>query len=245
MSLFLDPVLTGPLAFARGYLTLTPGAGEGEAIPGAALRRPEVLRGLLDRYCAQFGGADRRAGVSMWMQSYAVRLVYPVLAANLLAGRDLPVALEEVELLVGPEGGPRGFRLPHAGGAVAARGMDRFAPLVRAHLAPLIEALTAADRITPRLAWSNAGIRIAGTAELARQLGRLDEAAAADIDLLLSSTCWPDGWLNPVHEPYREPPGGGTPQRRVCCLRYLLPGFAGCSMSCPVPGGRDVLQQAA
>ncbi len=240
----VDALLTGPLAFARGYLTVSP--AEGTAIPGAALRRPEVLRGLLDRYCAQFNGADRRAGVSMWMQSYAVRLVYPVLAANLMAGRDLPVALDDVALLIGPEGGPRGFVLLHAGGTVAARGMARFAPLVREHLAPLIEALAAADRITPRLAWSNAGIRISGTAAIVRQMNGMQAGAGADIDLLLNATTWPDGRDNPVFQPLRAPSDGGEPQRRVCCLRYLLPGFAGCGASCPVPGGRgDVVRQAA
>jgi ferric iron reductase protein FhuF len=239
----IDALLTGPLSFAHGYLALVP--GDGEAIRGAKLRRPEVLRGLLDRYCLQFGKADRRAGVSMWMQSYAVRLVYPVLAANLMAGRDLPLALDDVTLLVGPEGGPRGFVLPHAGGAITARGMARFAPLVRDHLAPLIEALAAADRITPRLAWSNAGIRISGTADIARRAGRLDAEAAEDVALLLGSTCWPDGWLNPVFEPYRVPHGGGEAQRRVCCLRYLLPGFAGCGDACPVPGGRGLALEAA
>jgi len=239
----IDALLTGPLSFAHGYLALVP--GDGEVIRGSQLRRPEVLRALLDRYCQQFGEADRRAGVSMWMQSYAVRLVYPVLAANLMAGRDLPLTLDDVTLLVGPEGGPRGFVLPHAGGAVAARGMARFAPLVRDHLAPMIEALSAADRITPRLAWSNVGVRIAGTVDLARRAGRLGAEAEQDAAMLLGSASWPDGWANPVHEPLRAPPGGGPAQRRVCCLRYLLPGFAGCGASCPVPGGRAEAREAA
>ena len=56
----LDAVLTGPLEFARGYLSLPGGVADGEAVPGAALLRPGVLRGLLDRYTRQFGGADRR-----------------------------------------------------------------------------------------------------------------------------------------------------------------------------------------
>lgn len=239
----IDALLTGPLSFAHGYLALVP--GDGEAIRGHELRRPEVLRALLDRYCQQFGKADRRAAVSMWMQSYAVRLVYPVLAANLMAGRDLPLALDDMTLLVGPEGGPRGFVLPHAGGVVATRGMARFAPLVRDHLDPLIEALSRVDRITPRLAWSNAGIRISGTADIARRAGRLGAEADEDVTLLLGSASWPDGWPNPVLEPYRVPAGGGQAQRRVCCLRYLLPGFAGCGASCPVPGGKAAAQEAA
>ena len=243
MTPALDAVLTGPLDFARGYLSLPGGVADGEAVPGAALLRPGVLRGLLDRYTRQYGTADRRAGVSMWMQTYAVRLVYPVLAANLMAGRDLPVALEQVTLLVGPEGGPRGFVLPHAGSACTARGLARFAPLVRAHLAPLIAALAAEDRITPRLAWSNAAVRIAGTVEIARGQNRLDPAAAADAALLLSASAWPDGWANPVQDPYREV--CGVQARRVCCLRYMLPGFEGCGASCPVPGGRCALPQAA
>jgi ferric iron reductase protein FhuF len=233
----LDPVLQGPLAFARDALCLRCSLPACEALPCAALCQPEVLGGLLDRFAARHGGADRRAVVSMWTQYYAARLVYPVLAANLLQGRELPLALEETRLLVGPDGSPRGFCLAHEGQGVTACGLERFAPLVRGHLAPLVAAVVAEGRIAPRLAWSNFGIRFASVAEIAEGQGLLSAEARADIGALLDQDCWPDGWPNPVRQPYGDCASQAR-RRRVCCLRYMLPDFEGCGTTCPLPGGR-------
>jgi ferric iron reductase protein FhuF len=239
----LAPVFQGPLAFARDVLSLRQAPGEGEAIPCTDLLRPEVLNRLLDGFAQRHGKADRRAVVSMWTQYYTVRLVYPVLAANLLLGRDLPVDLGRTALHVSEDGAPLGFCLADEGGAVAACGMERFAGLVRDHLAPLVVAVAAAGHVSPRLIWSNAGIRFAGVATVARRQDLLDAPAAADIASLLETPCWSDGWPNPIFQPYRDcsAEGGPAQRRRVCCLRHLLPDFDGCGLSCPLPAGRGEL----
>jgi ferric iron reductase protein FhuF len=236
----LASIFDGPLAFARDVLSLPGMAAEGEAIPCAALSRPDVLGGLLDRFAVQHGGADRRAVVSIWTQFYVTRLIYPVLAANLLLGRDLPLVPEETLLLVGPEGNPQGFRLAHEGGAVTERGMERFAPLVRGHLAPMVQAVVAEGRVAAKLVWNNAGVRFAGTAEIAGGLGLLSEPAAADVAAMLENACWPDGSPNPLFQPYRDSEweGQAVRRRKVCCLRYLLPAFEACGSACPLPCGR-------
>jgi ferric iron reductase protein FhuF len=236
----LAPVFDGPLDFVRDVLSLRSAPGAGEPVGCADLLRPEVLGGLLDRYAAQHQGADRRAVVSMWTQYYAARLIYPVLGANLLLGRALPLALEETVLHVAEDGSPLGFCIADEGGRVSATGMARFAPLVRQHLAPLVEAVATLGRVAPKLVWSNAGIRVAGTANIARRQGQLSPQDQADIDALLNSRAWPDGWANPLFQPYRtvEACGESVERRRICCLRYLLPAFEGCGMSCPLPDGR-------
>lgn len=235
----LNPVLQGPLSFAQDALCLPDRMPEGEVLPCAALAEPGVLGGLLDRFAARHGSADRRAVVSMWTQYYAVRLIYPVLAANLLLERDLPLAPEDTLLLVGPHGEPRGFCLAHEGGAVAAGGVERFAPLLRGHLAPLVAAVVTEGRIAPRLAWSNIGVRFASVAEMAEQQGLLSAAARADIEAVLEQSCWSDGSPNPICGVYGTPCGGDAGRRRrVCCLRYLLPDMAGCGCTCPLPAGR-------
>jgi len=236
----LAPVFEGPLAFVRDVLSLRVAPGEGEPVRCADLLRPEVLEGLLDRYAAQHQGADRRAVVSMWTQYYAARLIYPVLGANLLLGRDLPLALEDTVLHVAEDGSPLGFCIADEGGPVADAGMARFAPLVRQHLAPLVGAVASLGRVAPKLVWSNAGIRFAGTANIARRQNQLSPQSQADIDALLNKRCWPDGWDNPLFQPYRtvETCGESVERRRVCCLRYLLPAFEGCGVSCPLPDGR-------
>lgn len=234
----LTPILQGPLAFAQDALCLPDTCPEGEVLPCAALTRPGVLTGLLDRFAARHGGADRRAVVSMWMQYYAVRMVYPVLAANLLLDRDLPLAPEDTLMLVGPDGSPRGFCLAHEGGPVAAGGLERFAPLLRGHFAPLVEAVVSEGRIAARLAWSNVGVRFASVAEMAEQQGLLSTAARADVEAVLERNCWPDGAPNPIGGVYGASCGEAARRRRVCCLRYLLPDFSGCGCTCPLPAGR-------
>jgi ferric iron reductase protein FhuF len=236
----LAPVFEGPLAFARDVLSLPSAPGEGEPVRCADLLRPEVLGPLLDRYAVQHQGADRRAVVSMWTQYYASRLIYPVLGANLLLGRTLPLSLEDTVLHVAGDGSPLGFCIADEGGMVSDTGMARFSHLVRQHLAPLVEAVAVQGRVAAKLVWNNAGIRFAGTAHIARRLNRLSPEAGADIDALLESRRWPDGWDNPLYQPYRtvEACGENVERRRVCCLRYLLPAFEGCGISCPLPDGR-------
>lgn len=236
----LAPALQGPLAFARDIYSLHSAPGAGEPVRCADLLRPDVLLRLLDRYAVQHGKADRRAVVSMWTQYYAARLIYPALAANLMLGRELPLSLEQTWLHVAEDGSPFGFCIAHEGQPVEGCGMERFTQLVRQHLAPVVEVVARQGRVAPRLVWSNAGIRFASTATIARRLNLLSEAAGADIDALLQSRTWPDGWENPLYEPYRtvQECGEAVERRRVCCLRYLLPAFEGCGISCPLPGGR-------
>jgi ferric iron reductase protein FhuF len=234
----LAPIFQGPLAFARDVLCLPGPALSGEAIPCSALAEPGVMRGLLDRYAVQHGGADRRAVASMWTQFYAARLIYPVLAANLLLGRDLPLAPEETLLLLSDDGSPRGFCLAHEGSRLATVGLERFTSLVRGHLEPMVAAVAAEGRISPRLVWNNIGVRFASVAEIGARQGLISAAAEADIAALLEQACWPDGTPNPVFQPYRSCTGEPERRRKLCCLRYLLPDFQGCGSSCPVPGGR-------
>jgi ferric iron reductase protein FhuF len=230
-------IFHGPLAFARDLLSLSP---DGEAIPCSALCEPGVLRDIFDRYATLHEHADRRAVVSMWTQTYAVRLVYPVLASNLMLGRDLPLDPDDTLLLLGPQGNPRGFSLSHDGDPVTARGLERFAPLVRGHLAPLVEAVAKEGRVAQRLVWSNFAVRFDSVAQIGDRQGQLCDTAREDIATLLRAERWPDGWANPLREPYRDDVWDGQPVRRrkVCCLRYMLPDFEGCGGSCPVPGGR-------
>jgi ferric iron reductase protein FhuF len=241
----LAPVLEGPLTFAREVFSLHDAPGEGEPVRCSDLQKPEVLRALLERYAVQHGGADRRAIVSMWTQYYSARLIYVAVAANLMLGRELPLAPEDTFLHVAEDGSPMGFCIAHDGAPVARRGMERFAPLVRDHLAPLLEAVVREGRVASRLVWSNAGIRFAGVATIGRRQNSLRPEDAADLDALLDSRQWPDGWENPVYQPYRQMDvcGESIERRRVCCLRYLLPAFDGCGVSCPLPDGREKRKQ--
>lgn len=197
---------------------------------------------------------DRRALASEWSKQYFSRLLPPVLAAVLLLDLALPLALNDMGLLFDDRGAPLAFKLfsapscprpPQAG--------SRLAPLVDGHLAPLIDALARHTRLSPRVFWSNAGNHIEWMltavaafpdAPLAAVTARLDEARA-----MLKARHRTDGRPNPLYLPVRyldaRPAAATRPtardglpeppwrQRRVCCVRYLLPGTELCG-NCPL-----------
>lgn len=204
---------------------------------------------------------DRRALASEWSKRYFSRLLPPVLAGVLLLDLALPLALDDMSLLINDRGEPLAFKLPCAASCPrAAQAGARLAPLVDGHLAPLIDALARHTRLSPRVFWSNAGNLIewmltavaafpAAALPVAPRAGvtaRLEDARA-----MLKARHRTDGRPNPLYLPVRyldahsgaaarptvldaspEPPWR---QRRVCCVRYLLPGTELCA-NCPLLG---------
>lgn len=228
-------VFTGSLAYCAGTLTF---GGEDDAfLPASDLLQPSALADVLERFSAVYPDADRRAVVSLWSQWYFGTLLVPATAAALVLGRVLPLGIDRVRFRLDPERHhPVGVRLARAGDP--APDGDVFAlfhDLVWGHLEPVVQALSCSGRVSGRLLWSNAG----GYVEWAvRQLeGRPDGAAASAAgDRLLAAQSWPDGRPNPLFQPVRYVCGAGAPvrRRRVCCLRYLLPGGTGCGDACPL-----------
>lgn len=237
----LAAALSGPLAFARDCLA-TPDDRRA-ALPCAALCEPETLATVAAPFTERLSRQDRHASLSMWSQYYFARLIYPVLGASLLLGRDLPAAAGDMAVVLGPDGAPAAFRLAHAGQPCAApRGCGRFAALVRGHLEPLVRAMAAASGASPRLFWCNAGIRCDHVLRLLD--GHADTLPAQR--LLFGLPHWAEegdsgeAWPNPLPQTVRHVEDEGVPavRRRVCCLRYRLAGFeAGCP-SCPSPAVR-------
>ncbi|KAA2212460.1 siderophore-iron reductase FhuF [Teichococcus oryzae] len=227
------PAFQGPLAFAGDSLVL----GQ-EARPTVAVKdllQPGMIGELVEAFSRRYPGGDHPAVLSMWSQYYMSVLVYPVLSVALALRRELPVAPEDVSLVIGDDGAPTALLLPHAGrplpdGPIGAASLNR---LVRGHLEPVVQALASAGRVSARVFWCNAGVRIG---DVLRLLG--DMAGSHEVrDRLLHQDCWEDGWTNPLARSFHpsacltQP----SPQRRVCCMRYRLPGLErGCG-TCPLP----------
>jgi ferric iron reductase protein FhuF len=229
----LPPERAGLYAYANGCLRLP----DGDDIPA----RPDAatLSGAIGRYLEGFPGADRRAAVSMWTQYYFSYLVLPALAALFIGSRSLPVRLDEVGLGLKPDGLPDHFVLPHAGAAASWDALARSGDLLRGHVEPVVALLAVETGVSRRLLWSNVAVQVAGFADMAEAMGP-DLAHAADAaDLLLTTPRWPDGAPNPLCDSMRLAGGAGATERlrRVCCLRYNLPGFADCP-GCPLPPER-------
>lgn len=228
----LAPIFHGPLEPYADTLVL-PGDKPG-AFPLSELLDPARLDAALDHVAAHFGGEDRRALASLFSIHYVHILMPVVVVANLVLGHHLPVALDDLALVLDEEGLPDHFVLPHDGHADGeADPFVRFRPLVFEHLELVFAALAARSGLSTKVLWTNAANLFEAILRELEGTGQAPAAVAAG-DLLVAAPRWPGGARNPFHAPVRyEPgPGGEGRWRRVCCVRYLLPERGYCS-NCP------------
>lgn len=223
---------------------------------------PALAQALQD-FQKQYPGADPRAVVSMWSQWYFALLAAPLTLIGLRQGRMPPVALSDVAVrlergrpagmvLLGAAPAPVPPQRPAAESQAAtpapaptriADPFQRFAPLIDGHLTPLIHALRGVSSVSERLLWNNAAVQVEWVLRTASRVTTATGAAriAGIAQCLIDQPCRPDGSANPLYRPVRPAPAGGTPVRRVCCLRYLLPGEPCCAGACPLPIAKECL----
>lgn len=240
LGLLIEAVAPGKYPWVQGRFVTAPPAGS-ELLPCRSLLDPDAFGGILERFGAQYGVADRRAIASLWTMYYFSALMVGGAVAWLELRRVLPLSLEEAQVALNPDtGAPVAFVLPHLGEYRA--GLPPHQALhgmIRDHAAPLAAALAITAGISPKLVWGNAAGYLSW---IIRETGRLTDPALAVEGLpVLDDPVWPDGWRNPLSGAVRQEcdaEGNGYGRRRVCCLRYLVPGVAGCGMTCPLPEGR-------
>lgn len=237
MTLTLEALLAGPLASHADVLRPTSATAEGT--PLTALLQPNELGTLLERFAPGHSAGLRRPLVSEWSRQYCARLVPPVIATLLLTTQPLALALEDMSLILDAQGRPHAFRQHglRAPATVDSTLAARAAPLLDAHLGPLVEALAAYGKLSPRVLWSNA----ANYAEwiISTLSAHLPEATGREAQALVDAPNRPDGTANPWHRPVsyveRQDAQGRVQawrRRRICCLRYQIPDTAICA-NCP------------
>ncbi|WP_211928309.1 siderophore-iron reductase FhuF [Ciceribacter sp. L1K23] len=230
----------GKYAYCKGKFVLDDPANV-ERIECRELCDASRFAGIIDRYASRFGEADRRAVVSMWTMYYFSTLAISATIFWLEMRRSLPLALEEVAVCLDPETAePRCFVLQNAGEEAHHLQIgSALQPLLLRHATPLIAAISENTGVARRLVWSNL---VAYFAWIVTEIGRLtDSALEAEGLELLQTALWSEDIPNPMLGLVQEISGSGgvtINRRRVCCLRYLLPGIAGCGEVCPLPGGR-------
>lgn len=229
----LAPIFVGDLAPFSETLVLSDDPRE--AVTGPALREPETLDRIMGLASRHLGEGDRRALVSLWSIEYVHVLMPAVVVANLVLPREMPVALDEIGVILDDEGIPVAIRLPNDGSPAGP--VDAFASfetLVRGNLKPLFETLAAYAGLAPRVLWTNAANLFEA---IIRELEKLPDTPRSLIeqgDVLVTAKAWPDGWKNPFRRPvsYADGPSAVRRWRRVCCVRYLIPQYKYCS-NCP------------
>lgn len=250
-----DGLFDGPFRHMAGTLLSASDVPAGTLRADCLAATPRLGQVLL-RFQQQYPGADARAVVSMWSQWYFALLAAPLTLIGLRQGRLPPVSLRDVAVRL-VDGRPAGMVLlddapaccgsadesARAEPALIADPFQRFAPLIDQHLAPMIDALRRVSSVSERLLWNNAAVQVEWVLRTAR-LSSTEAAAPDDTQALINQACRPDGTPNPLYRPVRPAQGGGTaatPVRRVCCLRYLLPGETYCAGACPLPIAKECL----
>ena len=194
----------------------------------------------LDTYAAAHAGADRRAVASMWSLYYFSILTIPYIVAR-RADCALPIAVHDMTIALAEDGLPRALGL--AGEGDWSDGNDDLlsfvVPLVSQHIPEIISQLKAKGGIAPKLAWNNAAVYI-DYAFNATERERPADAYAWAARPLFTEPRLPDGSLNPFLGCLRHEIEGEQTvcRRKVCCLRYLLPGIPSCGELCALPAQR-------
>ena len=197
----------------------------------------EALNAQLERYSRFHGkGADCKAVVSLWSKFHFSNVSIPTLLANLLLGYDLPVGGDELRLELGDHGQTACIWLPHGGVPLVSHAHhERFSTLFDGHCAPLIEALAAVSGLSAKVFWSNLGHYVEFVGKTCSRHPTFTGAGEPLLDYLATKTL-PNGRRNPLYQPVRYLElGGETPTRvrRLCCIKYRLPGEPLCG-GCPL-----------
>ena len=182
------------------------------------------LDAALDSFASAHERAPRDALVSLWSMYYLSALIIPATAALLMRDRILPVALGDIAMVCDESNLPRFVLDAEGRPGIANR---RFATLVEGHLMPFVAFCTRRSGASPRVFWSNAAVTLDWA------LGEIDPGAAVpaarrEAVALLDGS---DG-LCRMASPLRSH-ADGTRTRRVCCLRYRVPGIDDCGGLCP------------
>ena len=177
---------------------------------------------------------ERLARVSLWTMYYFSALIVPVVASAARTGLVPASAIDELLCESDADGRVVGF-CPRAG-ASERRSFDA---LVDDHLAVAVAACGELTGFPSRVGWSNAAVVVDYAIEEARA------ADASDADVLRAAEALIAGPAHPqLACPYKA--GPGPRERRVCCLRYLLPDGALCPGICPkTPHGACVALSSA
>lgn len=230
----LKTVFTGEHAWCGEKMMLS-----SELEGGISLRNFLTGNGLsdtLDRYATHHASTDRRAVASYWSLYYFSALAMPYVVAR-RAGIRLPVSIDDMTIALSDDGLPRAFGLPGEGEwSEGDTLLDLVIPLVEEHLSRVVATLKEKTGIAPKLAWNNAAVYI----DYAFNVTDHSPSQGADhwpARPLFDCPRLADGSKNPFHGCLRHEMEAGAIhcRRKVCCLRYMLPGIPACGELCALP----------
>lgn len=233
----IDRLAVGDYATFAGRLV---GGDDPRPTVGADALLDAAMRAAIEaRFAQRFDRFDPRAVHSIWMKWYLNAFLPPVLLADLLLLRTLPVALDNTRFIIGDDMRVAAVRIDGVAQETGeADPFWRFESLIFDHFAPLIALWTARTDVTRRVFWSNVGntfeAMLRRVEAVSGSFARLEQARG-----LLNAPAWRDGRPNPLFGAVYDVTQNGVPERRrrVCCIQYLLPDRRFCK-ACPVEEAR-------
>ena len=233
----LSAAFAGTHAWCNEKMVLSDELSDGMALPD--FFASGTFDRALDVYTEKSGASDRRAVASMWSLYYFSSLTIPYLVARILDHQVLPVAFDEMKMALAEDGLPRTFGAATFGNWQEVDDADVFTtlgPLMHGHLREVVGYLKSVGGIAPKLAWNNALVYI----DYALRASGI-EPLSAQADALIGNRSMPDGSPNPFFDCLRheEEDGARVCRRKICCLRYLLPGVPSCGSLCALPSQRN------
>ncbi|OIS90361.1 siderophore-iron reductase FhuF [Brucella cytisi] len=193
-----------------------------------------LLTKTLHQCAAAYPDADLRTVSSFWSLYYFSLLVIPYICAR-QSGVALPVELENMTIAINDQGLPRSFGLPHEGQACDAPDvMTVISHVAKSHLNTVVRVLKDRTGISSKLAWNNAAVYIDYAVNSAAENHCRDGWPCRP---LFETQIFDDGTRNPFFGCLRQETdhGANLCRRKICCLRYKLPGVAGCGELCALP----------
>ncbi|WP_431321189.1 siderophore-iron reductase FhuF [Rhizobium sp. YTU87027] len=231
----LSPAFAGEHTWCREKMALAADLPDGVLLP--LFFGDGGFEQAIDRYAEACGDSDRRAIVSMWSLYYFSALSIPYVLARRLAAQQLPVAFDGMTIALQDDGLPRAFGVPHRGRNTEGDkedGFEAIGPLLEEHLPEAVRKLTT-SAISAKLCWNNAAVYLDYVLRLTRP------PESPDLTIFVRG-CLPDGGVNPLCGSLRyvEEDGERVARRKICCLRYMLPGVQSCGKLCALPSQRNV-----
>lgn len=207
-------------------------------VAGPQLTTQSELEQLIERYAADQGYRNRRAAASQWSKFFFAYLIIPTLVGQLSDDCAFDLAPRHWQGCFSADGLPTAFVFSQD--PTTDRPALDFSSLIDDALVPIVAALHAEYRLSPRVFWSNAAMYFIWA------LGELEAQGRVPAERLAQARAWldrrqrADGGPNPFHHAHKAlPPGAldGDHQpashcRRLCCLRDLDPMWGLCA-NCP------------
>lgn len=180
----------------------------------------------LDRFGRGLNWADLRAVMSAWSMHYFAAIIIPITTAVVCCDRVVALALDDVEIDIDDDGLIRRiFVRPQK----RPQGR-RFESLIADHVGPVIRHCCKRSGVSPRVLWNNAAVMFDYSIdEIVGSKAVVSANALEDALAVLRGMHWPE-----MRYPYNCDKGRGFRTRRICCLRYKLPGHDVCPGICPL-----------